>query len=53
MSIASDPNRMLTDEELTRLHADDVHAGRIVVSLMAGVFMTGLLMYAFICWLAM
>lgn len=43
----------LSDEELDRLHADDLHAGRIVVGLITSVFTIGLVMYAFICWLAM
>lgn len=34
-------------------HEDDVHAARIVVSLMTSVFLFGLVMYAFIMWLAM
>ena len=34
--------------EMERLHADDLHAARIVVGLITGVFVTGLLLYAFI-----
>jgi len=40
----------LTKDEIERLHADDIHAARIVVGLMAGVFLVGLLLYAFIWW---
>ena len=43
----------LSEQELKCLHADDLHAGRIVGGLITGVFFVGLLMYAFICWLAM
>ena len=34
-------------------NSDDLQAGRIVVGLMSSVFLLGLLMYAFICWLVM
>jgi hypothetical protein len=33
------------------LHDDDLHAARIVVGLMTGVFVMGLLLYAFILWI--
>jgi hypothetical protein len=40
----------LTREDIERLHTDDLHAARMVVGLMAGVFLVGLLLYLFI-WL--
>jgi hypothetical protein len=46
----TDRNPFLTNEEIERLHADDVHAARIVVGLMGGVFLVGFLLYAFIWW---
>lgn len=49
----SDRDTGLTDTELEHLHNDDLHAARIVVGLMTGVFTVGLVMYAIICWLAM
>lgn len=42
-----------TDREIEQLHDDDVHAARIVVGLMAGVFTLGLLLYSFIFWLVL
>lgn len=47
------PENGLSNEELDHLHNEDLHAARIVVGLMTGVFTMGLLMYAFICWVAM
>lgn len=47
------PDGRFTSEEVEHLHDEDIHAARIVVCLMSGVFAMGLLMYAFICWLAM
>jgi hypothetical protein len=47
------PQNIFTHEEEEHLHTEDVHAARIVVCLMTGVFTMGLLMYAYICWLAM
>ena len=47
------PENRFSNEEVDHLHNDDLHAARIVVGLMTGVFTMGLLMYAFICWLAM
>ncbi len=46
-------NDGLSQEEMERCQADDLHAARIVVGLMTSVFVTGLLMYAMICWIAM
>jgi hypothetical protein len=43
-------NPAITAEEIERLHTDDIHAARIVVGLMAGVFLVGLLLYSFIWW---
>ena len=47
---AADGKSSLTDVEIQRLRADDLHAARIVVGLMSGVFAIGLLLYAFIWW---
>jgi hypothetical protein len=46
----TDRNPSLTNEDIGRLHADDIHAAHIVVGLMAGVFLVGLLPYSFIWW---
>jgi hypothetical protein len=43
----------ISDQEMERLHADDLQAGRVVVGIMTGVFLVGLLLYSFICWIAM
>ncbi|MBI1833113.1 MAG: hypothetical protein HYR84_16860 [Planctomycetes bacterium] len=55
--MATVPDRLhqtpLTDDELEHLHDDDLHAAQIVVGLITGVFTTGLVMYAAICWIAM
>ena len=50
MNTVSEADRKdaLNDQEMERLHADDLHAGRIVVGLMTGVFVMGLLLYSFI-----
>lgn len=47
---AEDRKGSLSNEEIESLHADDLHAARIVVGLMTGVFLIGLLLYSFI-WL--
>ena len=46
------PNDKMSDEELKRLHADDLQAGRVVAGIMTGVFFVGLLLYSFIFWIA-
>jgi hypothetical protein len=50
MGTASETERKdaLSDQDMERLHADDLQAGRIVVGLITGVFAIGLLLYAFI-----
>jgi hypothetical protein len=35
------------------MQSEDLQAGRVVVSIMLGVFTAGLLLYAFICWQVM
>jgi hypothetical protein len=39
-------NPMLADDELARLHSDDLHAAKLVVGLIGGVFLIGLLLYS-------
>ena len=46
------PN-VLPDNEMEHLHMDDLHAAKLVVGLMTGVFVIGLLMYSFIMLLVM
>ena len=55
MKPGSESDRVSTfsDQEIEQMHADDFQAGRIVVGLITGVFVIGLLMYSFICWLVM
>ena len=36
------------EAEITQLHASDVFAGKMVVSLMVGIFFTGLVLYSVI-----
>lgn len=40
-------------QEVQHLHDEDLHAARLVVGLITGVFVLGLFLYAFICWIAM
>jgi hypothetical protein len=42
----------LSDVDISRMHDDDMHAARIVVGLITGVFTTGLILYSVICWVA-
>jgi multisubunit Na+/H+ antiporter MnhC subunit len=49
----TDRKDALSDQEMERLHANDLQADQIVVELMITAFVVGLLMYAFIFWLAM
>jgi hypothetical protein len=42
-----------SDIETDRWHTDDLHAAKIVVGLMTGVFVIGLLMYSFIMFVVM
>jgi hypothetical protein len=52
MSTFSPPrHEPMTDRDMHQLHDDDLHAARIVVGLMTGVFVMGLLLYAFILWI--
>lgn len=39
--------------ETEKLHIEDLHAARVVVCIMMGVFTSGLLLYTFICWQVM
>lgn len=39
--------------EMEKLHIEDLHAARVVVCIMMGVFTAGLLLYTFICWQVM
>jgi hypothetical protein len=48
----TDAKDALSDQEMEHLHADDLQADQIVVELMITAFVVGLLMYAFIYWLA-
>jgi hypothetical protein len=47
----TDRNEGLSEQDLEQLHADDLHAARLVVGLIAGVFFMGLLLYSFIWWI--
>ena len=47
----TDRKDVLSDQDMEHLHADDLHAARIVVGLITGVFFVGLLMYSFIFWI--
>lgn len=44
---------MPNQSEMDLLHDEDLHAARLVVGLMTGVFVIGLLMYATIMWIVM
>ena len=39
--------------EMERLHIEDLHAARVVVCIMMGVFSAGLVLYTFIGWQVM
>jgi len=43
----------LAAAEMERSHIEDLHAARVVVCIMMGVFTAGLLLYTFICWQVM
>ena len=49
-TLESDLKDALTDQDMDGLHVEDLHAARIVVGLMTGVFVIGLLMHSFIFW---
>ena len=46
MSEPSVPTNVYSDDELAHLHAEDVAAGKAVVILMLGIFLTGVLIYS-------
>jgi hypothetical protein len=50
MNIIPETNRniALSEHDMDRLHNEDLHAARVVVGLMTGVFLMGLLLYSFI-----
>jgi hypothetical protein len=43
---------LFPEQELNRLHKDDLGVGKIIVGLMGGIFTIGLVMYTIIAWLA-
>jgi hypothetical protein len=42
----TDRTNAFSDQDMDRLHNEDLHAARIVVGLMTGVFLMGLLLYS-------
>lgn len=51
MSDHAPPAGVFTDAELDRFRAEDFAAGKAVVSLMLGIFITGVILYSIVaCW---